>query len=591
LLPETPTLLVVVLFTKIWTAVLAVLATACLAGMYLLSTGASGGFTEADKTAVRAVTEGGVAALQADVNSSPVSLGPSLLNDSRLKDALDPPTDPPPKREDEDGFEMTPEERLAKVLEDVANESLLDENPLMSVALVDQTGKIFAKTGLAPELFDELVQLEPMKEALKSEDAPLFSATIGGKVYAIKLSRPLAETQARRLVAIQTVELGGGSFFRRVVGDSPAGLVRGKEVVSDTLVGGAKPEDLIAWVEAHPNDIPPEGASAVDEVGEGGSTRIGAAARVPGPAGKGKDATVFVVLSAHDLASTQQDMATALTSALNGGGLGQLNWPLVGGLLAISLVLSFYLPHLEFNGPMNRLQGELTALIEGRKHQIDHDTYGGMFSTLGRSFTAALEAQRVSLDAALIDSDVDSGAARRTRGTRAVRTVTTSNRRRAKSRDHKVVGSDETSGDDAEAIELPSAGGNEVERHAAADLPPAPRSQPPAPTRLPPVPVPAPAFDEQVEPEHPGDDDSDAITLAAATGGDREVYYQRIYTEFVETKTACGESVEGFTYEKFAKKLRKQSDDLLGRSDVKDVEFSVYVKDGKAALRAKVIKA
>jgi hypothetical protein len=34
--PEPPTLGPVVLFTKIWTAVLAVLATACLAGMYLL---------------------------------------------------------------------------------------------------------------------------------------------------------------------------------------------------------------------------------------------------------------------------------------------------------------------------------------------------------------------------------------------------------------------------------------------------------------------------------------------------------------------------------------------------------------------------
>jgi hypothetical protein len=585
--PETPTLLKVVLFTKIWTAVLAVLATACLAGMYLLSTGSSGGFTEADNTAVRAVTEAGMAALASDVNSSPVSLGPSLLADSRLKEALDPPTDPPPKP-DEDGLEQTPEEKLAAVFEDVANESLLDEQPLMSVALIDKDGKVAAKTGLAPELFEELTQLQAIQDALESEDAQLLSATVGGKLHAIKLSRPLAESQARRLVAIQAVELGGGSFFRRVVGTgTPAGLVRGKEVIADTLVGGAKAEELIAWLEAHRDDLPPEGASAVFEVGEGGETRIGAGARVPGPAGKGKDATVFVVLSAHNLASTQQDMATALSAAINGDGLKQLNWPLVGGLLAISLVLTFYLPHLEFNSPMNRLQGELTALIEGRKHQIDHDTYGGLYGTIGRSITAVLEAQRVSLDAALIDSDVDSSTARRTRGTRAVRAATRSNPRRPKSRDHKTVGSDETSGDDAEAIELPAAGGSEVERHAAADAPTVrgPSSPPP---RLPPVS--APTFDEQVEPEQLGDDDSDAISLAA-TGADRESYYQRIYTEFVETKTACGESVDGFTYEKFAKKLRKQSDDLLGRADVKDVEFSVYVKDGKAALRAKVIKA
>jgi hypothetical protein len=202
-----------------------------------------------------------------------------------------------------------------------------------------------------------------------------------------------------------------------------------------------------------------------------------------------------------------------------------------------------------------------------------------MFGTVGRSIMAMLEAQRISLDAALVDSDADPG--RRTRSTRAIRS--TRSNRRPKSREHKVVDGEETSGDDAEAIELPNANEGQVERHASADLPPTPRLSAA-------MPVPAPAFDDAAQPDNL-DDDSDAISLAAATGNDREAYYQRIYTEFVETKTACGESLEGFTYDKFAKKLRKQSDDLLGRGDVKDVEFSVYVKDGKAALRAKVIKA
>lgn len=574
------------LFTKIWTAVLAVLATVCLAGMYLLSTGSSGGFTEADKTAVRAVTEAGMAALASDVNASPVSVGPSLLTDSRLKEALDPPATPP--EPDEDGFEQTPAERLQQALEDVANESLLSEHPAMSVALIDKSGAVLAKTGLAPELFDELTKLPAMTSALASEDAALISTTLGGKLHAIKLSRPLPETQARRLVAIQTVELGAGSFFRRVVGTTnPSGLVRGKEVIGEAI-GGAKADELTAWVSAHIEELPPEGASKVFEVGTGGETRIGSAARVPGPAGKGKDGTVFVVLSSHNLASTQQDMASALSAAINDNGLAKLNWPLVGGLLVISLVLTFYLPHLEFTTPLKRMQGELTAMIEGRKHQLDHDTYGGMFGALGRGIMAVLEAQRLSLDAALVDSDAEPGGARRTRSTRAVRatrsTSAASGSRRAKSREHKALEGDETSTEDAEAIELPSTGEAPVERHASADLPPTPRLSAA-------MPLPAPAFDESAQPDNVDPDDSDAISLAAATGGDRESYYQRIYTEFVETKTACGESLEGFTYDKFAKKLRKQSDDLLGRGDVKDVEFSVYVKDGKAALRAKVIKA
>jgi hypothetical protein len=102
---------------------------------------------------------------------------------------------------------------------------------------------------------------------------------------------------------------------------------------------------------------------------------------------------------------------------------------------------------------------------------------------------------------------------------------------------------------------------------------------------------PAPAFNDDVDPSALSlGVSSDSVSLADA-GDDREAYYRRIFDEFVETKDACGEPLEGFTYDKFAKKLRKQSESLLGRDDVADVQFSVYVKDGKAALRAKVIKA
>ena len=103
--------------------------------------------------------------------------------------------------------------------------------------------------------------------------------------------------------------------------------------------------------------------------------------------------------------------------------------------------------------------------------------------------------------------------------------------------------------------------------------------------------APAPAFqDDSGRASIPLGDSTDSVSLADA-GDDREAYYRQIFDEFVETKVACGEPIEGFTYEKFAKKLRKQSESLLGRDDVADVQFSVYVKDGKAALRAKVIKA
>lgn len=66
--------------------------------------------------------------------------------------------------------------------------------------------------------------------------------------------------------------------------------------------------------------------------------------------------------------------------------------------------------------------------------------------------------------------------------------------------------------------------------------------------------------------------------------------WQRVFEEFVATKQQCGENVEGFTYEKFEQTLIKNKDTLVKRHGAKRVKFSVYVKDGKAALKASPIK-
>jgi hypothetical protein len=582
-----------VLFTKIWTAILAILATVCLAGMYLLSTGSSGGFTPADETAVRAVTEAGMAALESDINSSPVSLGPSLLSETRLKEALDRPAVPPVG---EDGLQ---EPTLQDVFWQVANESLLNEYPRMSMAIVDQGGTILARAEpLEQGLFDELVKMPVAETALASEEAELLSATLGGKLHAVKLSRPLADGTQRRLVTIHAVELGGGSFFRRVVGESLGGLVRDGEVLGDPI-GGAKPEELVAFTAQHMDSIPPEGASSVFTVGDGANARLGSATRVPGPAGKGKGGTVFVVLSTNTLGSTQQDMVTALRRALDSGGLAQLNWVLVLGLLVISLGLTFYLPTIEYNSPLRRLSGEFNAITEGRQHELYHDTYGGELGRLARAATTAMEALRASWENELLDSDAElgDGGPRRTRSTRSLRAAP-AKPRRTRTRAEEGLDSDSgirpadprpPSGSRESvplSIDLPSADTSApIERHASADLAP----------KIAAAPAPALFDDDVTSPPLSAGDSGDSVSFADVGGGggkqDREAYYRTIYDEFVETKVACGEPIDGFTYEKFAKKLRTQSESLMSRSEVSDVQFSVYVKDGKAALRAKVVKS
>ena len=76
------------------------------------------------------------------------------------------------------------------------------------------------------------------------------------------------------------------------------------------------------------------------------------------------------------------------------------------------------------------------------------------------------------------------------------------------------------------------------------------------------------------------------------TADPKESHYREVFEEFIQVKEACGEPTNGFSYEKFAAKLRKNRKDLLEkRPGIEDVNFTVYVKDGKAALKAKVVKA
>jgi hypothetical protein len=74
------------------------------------------------------------------------------------------------------------------------------------------------------------------------------------------------------------------------------------------------------------------------------------------------------------------------------------------------------------------------------------------------------------------------------------------------------------------------------------------------------------------------------------SGNPEEGEWRKVFDDFVAIKVQCGENVEGFTYEKFEQTLKKNRDTLMTRHGAKRVKFSVYVKDGKAALKANPLK-
>ncbi len=139
----------------------------------------------------------------------------------------------------------------------------------------------------------------------------------------------------------------------------------------------------------------------------------------------------------------------------------------------------------------------------------------------------------------------------------------------------------------------------------------------PGPGEKPPMPSPKRASDAQAPLVPPAagstsdmpredDDDDDATVVSAvpqeileasATGAHAAVEeagevseWHHVFEEFLRTKKQCGEPTTGLTFEKFQNTLRKNRDQLISKTQCKRVKFTVYVKDGRAALKASPVR-
>ncbi len=98
-----------------------------------------------------------------------------------------------------------------------------------------------------------------------------------------------------------------------------------------------------------------------------------------------------------------------------------------------------------------------------------------------------------------------------------------------------------------------------------------------------PMPAPRPAGAAQAAIPLPGAANS-AVALSD------EQHYQEVFRDFLSTRERCGEAADGLTYDKFVQKLRKNKEQLVQKYACKTVRFQVYVKEGKAALKATPVK-
>jgi hypothetical protein len=121
-----------------------------------------------------------------------------------------------------------------------------------------------------------------------------------------------------------------------------------------------------------------------------------------------------------------------------------------------------------------------------------------------------------------------------------------------------------------------------------------PRAGPPRPPSPPGRPMPP------VPPRRPGAP-AEALNVAEAstishlpadpTGDYNEIEdWRRVYEEFIAVKKQCGEPTGPLTFEKFRGTLQRNKDALVARHNCARVRFTVYIKEGKAALKASPVK-
>jgi hypothetical protein len=63
-------------------------------------------------------------------------------------------------------------------------------------------------------------------------------------------------------------------------------------------------------------------------------------------------------------------------------------------------------------------------------------------------------------------------------------------------------------------------------------------------------------------------------------------HFSQVFEEYLALRQRCGESVVGLSLEKFAAKLQSNRDQLISKHGCRTANFTVYEKDGKAAIRA-----
>lgn len=301
-------------------------------------------------------------------------------------------------------------------------------------------------------------------------------------------------------------------------------------------------------------------------------------ARLPGEAGdRGAFFAVFV----------QRPAALGMMATLNTvkqEDMSFSNFPWVSlaiGFLVI-VAIGIALMVFETDLPLRKLSGAAVRLAKGETERFDEEAHRGKFGSIARSVNIRLDkmereakAKKTDLDDLLGGSSASALPVAGPGGmSRPAQTPPPS--------EFKF-----NAGKQPRAATPPPVAPPKRAATPPPAIPARAGTPPPVPgagkSAAPPTPVPAQPTAEQAP-------EAAASAPAANADSDEEAQFRSVFQKFLQTKKECGESTSNLTYEKFAAKLRKNRDTLMAKHNCRAVKFQVYVKDGKAALKATPVK-
>jgi hypothetical protein len=342
----------------------------------------------------------------------------------------------------------------------------------------------------------------------------------------------------------------------------------------------------------------------------GGDSYSALVARLPGEAGaRGAFYSVFQKTPA------QIGFAATLGGATKDDlGFGSFPWILVGGGFLIILGVGIFLMLYEADRPLRRLAADTVKLAKGDSERLAEDVHPGKFGSIARSVNIHID--KLGREAKTAKKDLDQLLGPAPEGSLGTIDLLATALPAIRP------------GGPAPAVSPPPSEfrfGDSGSQPARMPAPPSARPGTPPPVRKTPPPMPAvspppsiptpppqrtqnllenfeaagsgPSITDSAQPPLTLDDDilggltppPAQLPLAPETPrGDP--YFKQVFDQFLAVKKSCNEPTSGLTFEKFSDKLVKNRDDLISKTGCREVRFTVYIKEGKAALKATPVK-